>query len=95
MNTRGMLQRSVAICAGGLLQECALSSTNSRLYVPPEDSPHSRTIMQWPVSREVHSDRYFLEILQKTIADIANTIVAFEPVVIEEYMVPLLKENKK
>ena len=37
--------------------------------------------MQWPVSRVVHSDAGFLEDLQTAIADIANTIVEFEPVV--------------
>ncbi len=37
--------------------------------------------MQWPVSRIVHPDAAFLELLQLTIAEIANTIVEFEPVV--------------
>ena len=37
--------------------------------------------MQWPVNRVVHSDAAFLEDLQTAIADIANTIVEFEPVV--------------
>lgn len=37
--------------------------------------------MQWPVSRKVHPDRYFLDLLQQSIADIANTIADFEPVV--------------
>jgi agmatine deiminase len=40
------------------------------------------TVMQWPVSRQVHPDAIFLDILQETIADIANTIAAFEPVVL-------------
>ena len=52
------------------------------LYVPPEEGPHQRTFMQWPVSRQVHSDPVFLGMLQQTIADIANAIVAFEPVVL-------------
>jgi agmatine deiminase len=34
------------------------------------------------VSRQVHPDAIFLDILQETIADIANTIAAFEPVVL-------------
>lgn len=37
--------------------------------------------MQWPVSRTVHSDPIFLGMLQESIAEIANTIAAFEPVV--------------
>ena len=38
--------------------------------------------MQWPVNRQVHHGTAFLKILQKTIADIANTIAEFEPVVV-------------
>ena len=37
--------------------------------------------MQWPVSRIVHPDPDFRSYVQQTIADIANTIVEFEPVV--------------
>ncbi len=36
--------------------------------------------MQWPVNRAVHPDREFLDILQETIAEIANAIADFEPV---------------
>lgn len=50
-------------------------------WVPDEALPHERTFMQWPVSREVHSDRYFLDDLQQSIADVANAIAEFEPVV--------------
>ena len=50
------------------------------LYVPPEEGRHTRTFMQWPVNKQVHPEREFLEILQQTIAEIANTISAFEPV---------------
>lgn len=52
----------------------------SSLYVPPEEAPHARTLMQWPASRVVHPDKAFLRILQQTIADIANAIAEFEPV---------------
>ena len=51
-------------------------------YVPAEEEPHERTLMQWPVNRKVYRDRVFLEITQRTIADIANTIGEFEPVVV-------------
>ncbi len=37
--------------------------------------------MQWPVNRKVHPDGAFLDILQGTIADIANATSQFEPVV--------------
>ncbi|WP_269582342.1 agmatine deiminase family protein [Roseibium sp. Sym1] len=50
-------------------------------YVPAEENPHERTFMQWPVNRTVHPDRWFLKDLQETIADVANAIAAFEPVV--------------
>jgi agmatine deiminase len=58
----------------------ALTRQN-RFFVPDEADPHTRTFMQWPVNRQVHPDRYFLDDLQATIAQIANTIVDFEPVV--------------
>lgn len=37
--------------------------------------------MQWPVDPAVYPDRYHLKQVQKTIATIANTISAFEPVI--------------
>ena len=37
--------------------------------------------MQWPVEPAVYPDRYHLKQVQKTIATIANTISAFEPVI--------------
>lgn len=71
------IANSIGFAAGG----AALSSTSHTLIVPPEEDPHERTFMQWPVNRKVHSDVEFLEILQQTIADIANSIISFEPVV--------------
>ena len=53
---------------------------NATLYVPPEESPHSATLMMWPASRRVHADGVFLRMLQDTIAEIANAIADFEPV---------------
>lgn len=68
------------------LAASALGSTSLALqpvlWVPPEESPHQATFMQWPVSREVYRDRYFLRMVQQTIADIANTIAEFEPVIL-------------
>lgn len=52
-----------------------------RFVMPDEAEPHVRTFMQWPVNRQVHPDPVFLRMLQQSIADIANTIAAFEPVV--------------
>ncbi|MDG2003803.1 MAG: agmatine deiminase family protein [Novosphingobium sp.] len=50
-------------------------------HVPPEEHHHDRTFMQWPVSRIVHPDPAFLDMVQQTIAGIANAISRFEPVV--------------
>ncbi|MFK7939012.1 MAG: agmatine/peptidylarginine deiminase [Roseovarius sp.] len=58
-----------------------LSALPSGFTVPPEEDRHEATFMMWPVSRRVHPDRAFLDALQRTIADIANTIAAFEPVI--------------
>ncbi len=49
--------------------------------VPAEDLPHTRTFMQWPNNRKVYRDRIFLRMTQQTIANIANTIAEFEPVI--------------
>ncbi|GGB44291.1 porphyromonas-type peptidyl-arginine deiminase [Roseibium aquae] len=62
--------------------QAAVYGLPSGFYVPPEDARHERTFMQWPVNRAVHSDQWFLEDLQSTIADIANAIASFEPVVV-------------
>lgn len=51
------------------------------LHVRPEEGPHEATLMMWPVSRKVHPDPLFLDMLQETIADIANAISDFEPVI--------------
>ena len=48
-------------------------------HMPPEEAPHERTIMQWPVSLEVY-DRRSLAAVQAKIALIANAIGQFEPV---------------
>ncbi|MEW7009757.1 agmatine deiminase family protein [Lentilitoribacter sp. EG35] len=58
------------------------ASAASHLHVPPEEAPHELTFMQWPVNRQVHPDQEFLDILQGTIADTANSISEFEPVIL-------------
>ncbi|MGI9370952.1 MAG: agmatine deiminase family protein [Hyphomicrobiales bacterium] len=54
---------------------------DSTFSMPDEAQPHTRTFMQWPVNKEVHPDPVFLDMLQRSIADVANTISEFEPVV--------------
>lgn len=58
-----------------------MADNQMTLHVPPEEAPHALTFMQWPVSKQVYPEAGFLDILQETIADIANTISEFEPVV--------------
>lgn len=81
MNRRDLLKSSVVMGAASLRWENALGNVQPRLHVPSEESPHACTFMQWPVHRGVHPDGRFLKALQQTIADIANAIVEFEPVV--------------
>ena len=73
------------LTAGGLALTGIGSGTGARaeqrLYVPPEEGPHELTFMQWPNSRAVYRDKWWLADVQATIANIANTIAAFEPVV--------------
>ena len=85
MITRRTLLRSAAV-AGSLpmLPKTAFAATTAKaagFWYPEETAPHARTFMQWPVSRKVYDDADFLYDLQGTIADIANAIVDFEPVV--------------
>jgi agmatine deiminase len=65
----------------GLTKEPLGASEHLALHVPPEEDRHEQTFMQWPVNRKVYPDPEFLNILQQTIADIANSIAEFEPVV--------------
>lgn len=50
-----------------------------RYEMPLESAPHQRTLMQWPTSVDVYSERD-LRAVQGTIIDIANAIADFEPV---------------
>lgn len=51
------------------------------MIVPAEEDPHAATFMQWPNSRAVYNDPIFLRMTQDAIAEIANTIAEFEPVI--------------
>ena len=83
MKRRDVLAGGAVLLGAPVLgQWKAMASPDLKLHVPPEEAPHARTFMQWPVSRSVHPDREFLDLLQRTIADIANTIGEFEPVVL-------------
>lgn len=81
MKRRHILKVGAAFCLSSPFPAFAAASDMQDLTVPPEEARHARTFMQWPVNRQVHPDRVFLEMLQRTITDIANTIAEFEPVV--------------
>jgi agmatine deiminase len=67
--------------AGATTLGATTSARAAGFWYPEETDPHERTFMQWPVNRRVHDDPDFLDDLQGCIADIANTIAGFEPVV--------------
>lgn len=84
MMTRRSLFRLTAAAGGlSLLPRGAFAggAGSQGFWYPEETDPHERTFMQWPVNPAVHDDADFLFDLQATIADIASTIAAFEPVV--------------
>lgn len=59
--------------------QMTLASTGFR--VPAEEDQHQLTFMQWPVIPQVYDSKKYLRHVQSVIAQIANTIAAFEPVV--------------
>ncbi|MGB0681476.1 MAG: agmatine deiminase family protein [Magnetovibrionaceae bacterium] len=50
-------------------------------FVPAEEEPHELTFMQWPVTPHAYDDALHLAETQDKIAEIANIIAEFEPVV--------------
>lgn len=84
MSRRSLL--GAAAAAGGLSfwgrgAQAREGAGTAGFWYPEETEPHERTFMQWPVNRKVHDDPDFLADLQGSIADIANAIAEFEPVV--------------
>ncbi|MEP3276351.1 MAG: agmatine deiminase family protein [Stappiaceae bacterium] len=63
------------------MAKVSVSAKEAGYRMPEEAEKHERTFMQWPVNNVVHSDPSFLKMLQQSIADVANTISEFEPVV--------------
>lgn len=80
MNRRDFLAYGSTTALMSILPIDALAGLGKGFSVPPEENRHAGTFMQWPVSRRVYPDRYFLDQTQQTIANIANTIAEFEPV---------------
>lgn len=81
MKRRVVITGTVATLTAGIVGTRAMSASDAAFVVPPEEDQHERTFMQWPASRRVHPDNEFRRQLQETIAEVANTIAEFEPVV--------------
>jgi len=75
------MNRRQAIIGAAALTAIPPAAAQGRMVVPAEEDPHEATFMQWPNSRAVYDDPVFLRITQDTIADIANAIAEFEPVI--------------
>ncbi len=82
MQRRTFVQGSGALGLASFSGEVSMANSATVLHVPPEEDRHELTFMQWPVNRRVHPGRIFLDVLQGTIADIANSIAEFEPVIL-------------
>lgn len=80
MKRRGFVAGGTALAVGSIWSRDVVADKATGFFVPPEEAPHQRTFMQWPVNRRVHPDPIFLDMTQQTIADIANAISEFEPV---------------
>lgn len=62
-----------------------------RYRMPIESGPHERTFMQWPSNSRVYGGTSWLRQVQSSIAEIANTIARYEPVV----MLASVKERER
>lgn len=82
MNRRQLLKSSLVIGATGMFGLPAYAGENASFFVPPEEDPHELTFMQWPTDAYGDGDTEALAELQQTIADIANAIADFEPVIL-------------
>ena len=70
------------MAASGIAADARAAGVPPGFRVPAEEDQHEATPMMWPSSRKVYRDRVFLEMTRAVIAEIANTISAFEPVIL-------------
>ena len=85
MNRRNLISQLGALVGTSVVSDANASELSAKAagyYFPLESSPHKRTFMQWPSSLTVYGNKKDLADVQKSIADIANAIHKFEPVVI-------------
>jgi agmatine deiminase len=81
---RTLIGNTVALGATILLPgigRAAIGAGMAGYHYPDEAAAHERTFMQWPVNKGIHTDAALLATLQATIANVANSISEFEPVV--------------
>ncbi|MEM1108642.1 MAG: agmatine deiminase family protein [Planctomycetota bacterium] len=97
---RSFLRRSMGLAVTGPTaaawaqsREAAVSAKPSKttFRMPLESAPHERTFMQWPSNARVYGGTRWLRRAQAAIADLANTIVRYEPVV----MLASVKERER
>lgn len=84
LTRRSLIKNTALLGASALFPNvgyAAAGAASAGFFYPDEGLPHERTFMQWPVNPAVHNDPEFLKILQQTVADVANKISEFEPVV--------------
>jgi agmatine deiminase len=84
-NRREVLNVGVGLALVPLALACSEATGSGALVrsgyeMPLESEPHLRTFMQWPVSLDVYGRRGLARV-QAAIAQIANTIAQYEPVV--------------
>lgn len=85
MNRRTLISNFSVVASSAVISNAsaaALSAKASGFYFPLETAPHERTFMQWPSNLTVYGNKKYLAQVQKSIADIANAIQNFEPVVV-------------
>lgn len=76
-----MMTRRTFLATSAAAATATSATATTPFYIPAEDAPHERTFMQWPTSRRVYGSTRFLYDTQATLANIANAIADFEPVV--------------
>jgi agmatine deiminase len=85
MSRRKILQQGGGVAAlafGPKVEANEQSAKSAGYYFPLESASHERTFMQWPSSIKTYGNRKTLEAVRASIADIANAIAQFEPVVV-------------
>lgn len=85
LTRRRFTQSSLAAIGAAMANPVrAMSATSAKaagFVVPEESAPHELTFMQWPSTLAVYDDREHRAAAQEVIADIANAVSEFEPVV--------------